>query len=53
MLIGNAFIRLITNDIDKNAIIRKAKKIIPNDLRLDLIPNTCLVDIISDAKIQN
>ena len=53
MLIGNAFILLITNDIDKNAINKKAKKIIPKDLKLDLSPKTCLVDIIRDAKIQN
>ena len=53
MLIGNAFILLITNETDKNAIIKNAKKIIPKDLRLDLSPKTCFVDIISDAKIQN
>ena len=53
MLIGNAFIRLITKEADKNAIIKNAKKIIPNDLRLDLKPKTCLVDMINDANIQN
>ena len=53
VLIGNAFIRLITKEADKNAIIKNAKKIIPNDLRLDLKPKTCLVDMINDANIQN
>ena len=53
VLIGNAFIRLITNDIDRNAIIKNAKKIIPNDLKLDLRPKTCFVDIMSEANIQN
>ena len=47
------FIRLITNEIDKNAIIKKDKNIIPKDLKLDFRFNICLVDIISAAKIQN
>ena len=32
---GRAFILLITKDIERKAIIRKAKKTIPNDLKLD------------------
>ena len=53
MLIGNAFILLITNVIDKKAIIKKDKKIIPKDLKLDFIFSICFVAIIKDAKIQN
>ena len=37
MLIGRAFILLITNETDKNAIIKKDKNIIPKALKLDLI----------------
>ena len=47
------FIRLITNEIDKNAIIKKDKNTIPKDLKLDFRFNICLVDIINAAKIQN
>ena len=50
---GKASILLITNEIDKNAIIRKDKKTIPKALKLDFKFNTCFVAIISDAKIQN
>ena len=39
--------------MDKKAIIRKDKKTIPKDLRLDLRFNICLVEIIRAAKIQN
>ena len=53
VLIGIASILLITNDIDRNAIIRKDKKIIPKDLKLDFKLSICLVAIINDAKIQN
>tara|TARA_B100000686_G_scaffold293387_1_gene322852 strand:- start:17 stop:178 length:162 start_codon:yes stop_codon:yes gene_type:complete len=53
VLIGNAFILLITNVIDKKAIIKKDKKIIPKDLKLDFIFSICFVAIIKDAKIQN
>ena len=52
-LTGSAFILLITNDIDKKAIIKKDKKTIPNDLKLDFKFKICLVDIINPAKIQN
>ena len=50
---GSIFILLITKDIDKKAIIKKDKKTIPKDLKLDFRFNICLVDIIKDAKIQN
>ena len=50
---GRVFILLITKDIDKNAIIKKDKNIIPKALKLDLIFNICFVDIIREAKIQN
>ena len=53
MFIGRAFILLITNETDKNAIIKKDKNIIPKALKLDLIFNICFVDIIREAKIQN
>ena len=33
--IGIAFIRLITKEIDKKAIIKKDKKTIPNDLKFE------------------
>ena len=52
-LIGIAFILLITNDIDKKAIIKKDKKTIPKDLKFDLRFNICLVEMIKAAKIQN
>ena len=53
MLIGRAFILLITNETETIAIIKKDKKTIPKDLKLDFRFNICLVDIIKDAKIQN
>ena len=53
LLIGRAFILLITNETDKKAIIKKDKNIIPNALKLDFKFNICFVDIIRDAKIQN
>ena len=52
-LIGNAFILLITKEIDKKTIIKKDKNTIPNDLKFDLRLKTCFVDIINAAKIQN
>ena len=51
--IGKEFIRLITKDIDKNAIIKKDKKTIPKALKLDFKFNMCLVEIIRAANIQN
>ena len=51
--IGNVFILLITKDIDKNAIIKKDKNIIPKDLKLDFKFKTCFVEIIRHANIQN
>ena len=53
LLIGSAFILLITKEIDKKAIIKKDKKIIPKDLKFDLRFKTCFVAIIKAAKIQN
>ena len=53
MLIGNASILPITNVIDKKAIIRKDKKIIPKDLKFDFKLRISLVDMVNDAKIQN
>tara|TARA_B100001123_G_scaffold32400_1_gene33966 strand:- start:35 stop:199 length:165 start_codon:yes stop_codon:yes gene_type:complete len=53
LLMGKASILLITNEIDKNAIIKKDKKTIPNALKLDFKFSTCFVAIINDAKIQN
>ena len=47
------FILLITNEIDKKAMIKKDKNTIPKDLKLDFRIKTCLVDIIKAAKIQN
>ena len=44
---------LITNDKDKNAIIKKDNKTIPKDLKFDLMFNISLVEIINAAKIQN
>ena len=53
MLTGSAFILLITKVIDKKIIIKKDKKTIPKDFIFDFKFNTCLVDIINPAKIQN
>ena len=53
MPIGKASILLITNEIDKKAMIKKDKKTIPNALKLDFKLRTFFVAIISDAKIQN
>ena len=53
MLIGKTFILLITNDIDKNTIIKKDKNTIPKDFKLDFKFKICFVDIIKPAKIQN
>ena len=50
---GSAFILLITNDIERNAIIKKAKKTIPKDLKLDFKFKICFVEIINPANIQN
>ena len=50
---GSAFILLITNEIDKNAIIKKDKNTIPKDFKFDFRFKTCFVDIIKAAKIQN
>ena len=53
LFIGKAFILLITNDIDKNAIIKKERNTIPKDLKFDLRFNICLVEMIKAANIQN
>ena len=53
LLIGKASILLITNEIDKNAIIKKDKNTIPKALKLDFKFKICFVAIIKDAKIQN
>ena len=53
LLIGRAFILPITKDIERKAIIKKAKKTIPNDLKLDFKFKTCFVEIIKLANIQN
>ena len=53
MLIGRASILVITKVIDKKAIIKKERKTIPNDLKLDFRFKICFVDIIKPAKIQN
>ena len=50
---GKAFILLITNEIDKKAIIKNDKKTIPKDLIFDLRFKISLVEIINAAKIQN
>ena len=50
---GVELILLITNEIDKNAIIKKDKNIIPKALKLDFIFKICFVEIISAANIQN
>ena len=39
--------------MDKKAIIKKDKNIIPNDFKLDLKFKICFVEIIKPAKIQN
>ena len=43
----------MTNEIDKNAIIKKDNSTIPKDLKFDLRFSICLVEIIKPAKIQN
>ena len=53
MLIGRALILLITNDIERKAIIKKAKKTMPNDLKFDFKFKTCFVEMINPANIQN
>ena len=50
---GKALILLITKEIDRNAIIKKAKNTIPNDLTLDFKFKICFVEIIKLANIQN
>ena len=50
---GSIFILLITNEIDKKAIIKKDNKTIPKDLKLDFKFKICFVEIIKPAKIQN
>ena len=52
-MIGKAFIRLITKEIDKKTIIKNDIKTIPNDFKFDLRLRTCRVEIINPAKIQN
>ena len=47
------FILLITKDIERKAIIKKAKKTIPKDLKLDFRLKTCYVEMINPANIQN
>ena len=46
-------ILLITKDIDKNAIIKKDKNMIPKALKLDFKFKICFVEIIRAANIQN
>ena len=41
------------NVMDRKAIIRNDKNTIPKDFKLDFKFNTCLVDIIKEANIQN
>tara|TARA_B110001452_G_scaffold3893_1_gene3568 strand:+ start:303 stop:527 length:225 start_codon:yes stop_codon:yes gene_type:complete len=50
---GRAPILLITKDIDRNAIIKKAKNTIPNDLKFVFKFKICFVEIINPANIQN
>ena len=50
---GIALILLITKDIDRKAIIKKDKKTIPKDLKLDFKFKICFVEIINPANIQN
>ena len=52
-LMGSEFSLLMTNEIDKKAIIKNDKKTIPNDLKFDFIFKICFVEIISPANIQN
>ena len=47
------FILLITNEIERKAIIKKDRNTIPKDLKFDLKFKICLVEIINPAKIQN
>ena len=51
--IGKELILLITKEIDKNAIIKKDKNIIPKALKLDFKFKICFVEIIRAANIQN
>ena len=44
-MIGKAFIRLITKEIDKNTIIKNDIKTIPKDFKFDLRLRTCRVEI--------
>tara|TARA_B100002052_G_scaffold66140_1_gene59520 strand:+ start:413 stop:643 length:231 start_codon:yes stop_codon:yes gene_type:complete len=53
LLIGKVSILLITKDTDNIANIKKDRKIIPKDLKLDFSCNTSLVQIMRDAKIHN
>ena len=53
LFIGKAFILLITKDIDKKAIIKNDKNIMPKALKLDFKFKICFVEIINPAKIQN
>ncbi len=53
MLIGKAFILLITKETDRKAIIKNDKKTIPKDLKFDFKLKICLVEIIKDANIHN
>ena len=53
MLIGKAVILLITNEIDRKAIIKNDRKTIPKDLKLDFKFKICFVEIINPANIQN
>ena len=50
---GSIFILLITNEIDKKAIIKKDNKTIPKDLKLDFKFKISFVEMIKPAKIQN
>lgn len=43
----------MTNDIDRNAIIKKDRNTIPKDFKFDFKFNICLIEIIKAAKIQN
>jgi len=47
------FILLITNVIDRKAIIKKDNKTIPKDLKLDFKFKISFVEMIKPAKIQN
>ena len=52
-LTGRKSILLITNEIDKKAIIRNDKKTTPKAFRFDFKLRICFVEIIKPAKIQN